>query len=219
MVRPAVPDPPELGSQLWWGFTGTYAWDVGANCGQSIPYLRMFHGGRFTCFEPCRESYEWTKKLFFPDCDVRQVALSDHDGELELAFPGQEQRETGQLCTPGLKGMEWSPPDWSVIPTVTVPCRTADSLAAELGLPDFIKVDTEGHESYVLDGAAKILAEGTTRFLIEFHSPGNHSACLRALAAAGYSTETVRHPHYRERSKMWKQHGWIRAFPPETSRV
>jgi len=40
-------------------------------------------------------------------------------------------------------------------------------LARELGLPDFMKIDTEGHEAAVLDGAQEILAEGRTDLLIE----------------------------------------------------
>lgn len=211
-VRPAVPDPPQLEYTLWRGFRGNYGWDVGANCGQSVSAMASAFT-RFTCFEPCPGSFEYLGETR-PWADVRQVALSDHDGEVELAYPSAELKETGQLATPGLQGMEWEPQDWSAAERVTVPCRTADSLARELGRPDFIKVDTEGHEVVVLRGAGWLLAQGRTSFLVEFHSPHNHAECEEMLRHAGYYIEVVRHPHYQEGGHMWLQHGWVRAFPP-----
>jgi FkbM family methyltransferase len=209
MVRPAVPDPPALEFPLWRGFSGKYGWDVGANCGQSISAMNTAFE-RFTCFEPCQSSFEYLQRTR-PWADVLQLALSDRDGRLELAFPADEQKETGQLVTPGLKGMEWEPPDWDAVERVVVSCRTADWMATVLGMPDFVKVDTEGHEVHVLYGAGTLLAAGTN-FLIEFHSPENHVACERILQDAGYSIEVVRHPYYDVESPMWHQHGWLRAF-------
>lgn len=212
MIRPAVPDPAEIGAQLWEGFGGEYGWDVGANCGQSVSAMCQLFT-TFTCFEPCQGSYEFVLK-FMPGIDIRQIALSDHDGELELAFPADEQRETGQLVTIGTPGMEWSPADWSMVERVTVPCRTADSLAADLGLPDFMKIDTEGHEAAVLAGAQGILKTGKTDFLVEFHSEANLASCVALLEDARYRGQPVRHPHYEPGSSMWRGHGWLRAFAP-----
>lgn len=212
MVRPSVPDPPQVANQLWEGFGGAYGWDVGANCGQTVLTMaQMFD--RFTCFEPCADSYEFARSRF-GFADIRQLAVSDHDGELELAFPAAEQRETGQLVTIGTSGMEWDPGDWSAVERVTVPCRTADSLADELGVPDFMKIDTEGHEAKVLIGAQGILKTGKTDFLIEFHSPANDMWCQGELKDAGYWYKIIRHPNYPPDSPMWHQHGWIKAFAP-----
>jgi FkbM family methyltransferase len=211
MVRPAVVDPPELESRLWDGFSGAYGWDVGANCGQTIPIM-CTRFDRFTSFEPCADSFEYVHQLF-GFADIRQLAVSDHDGELDLAFPAREQRETGQLVTIGTKGMEWEPEDWDAVEKVTVPCRTADSLAAELGVPDFVKVDTEGHELSVLHGATALLNARETSWLIEFHSPGNQLECGSLLAVSGHYVQVIRHPYYPEDSHMWHQHGWLRAIP------
>lgn len=210
-MRPAVPDPPEISPELWQGFTGEYGWDVGANCGQSVAAMCQVVT-RFTCFEPSPDSYGFLREAL-PWVDARQVALSDHDGELVLAAPGGEQAETGQLVTIGTPGMEWSPPDWSQVPRVTVPCRTADSLAHELGLPEFVKIDTEGHEAQVLAGALELLETGMTSFLIEFHSEANSLWCQGELADAGYTVELVRHPHYEPGSALWLGHGWLKAHP------
>lgn len=219
MVRPAVVDPPEIAFMLWDGFGGGwegpprgYGWDIGANCGQSIPPMSKLFT-RYTGFEPHPESYEYCR-VQYPDADVRNLAVSYQDGEIELALPAGEQTETGQLVTPGTPDMEWSTKDWSVVPRMRVPCRTVDSLVTELGMPDFIKVDTEGHEVRVLDGAKKTLDVARTDWLIEFHSQANSLWCQGELMERGYQLELVRHPHYREGRRLWKAHGWLRAIAP-----
>jgi FkbM family methyltransferase len=215
MVRSSVPDPIEVTARLWQGFRGKVGWDVGANCGQSIMEM-AFEFTRTVSFEPSPDSFaaahDLIRKHHLHHSDVLNIALSDHDGFVTLAYPGQEQKETGQLVTPGTAGMEWEPPDWGVVDSLNVPCQRADTVAAERGMPDFMKVDTEGHELHVLQGASWIISEGKTDFLVEFHTPGNKERCQEILEAAGYAVEVVRHPHYPPQSSMWLQHGWLRAF-------
>lgn len=221
-VRPAPPDPREITQDLWLGFTGETGWDVGANCGQCIMTMwQVFN--QVVSFEPCEASFRFAKEHFpenlFPPprLVLKQLALSDYNGSLELAFPAPEQKETGQLVTPYLKGMEWEPEDWETTERVTVPCAMADTLAVELGPPSFMKVDTEGHELAVLLGAIGIINDGKTDFLIEFHSPENQERCCALLRSHRYKVALVRHPYYKVGSPMWHQHGWIRAFGPGTS--
>ena len=214
-------DPVEVAAVLWDGFKGyELGYDVGANCGQSISGM-LGICKRVVSAEPSPDSYavleaEWGAN---PSVSLYRVAVSDSDGEVVLAQPGGRPLRTGQLVTPGTEGMEWSPPDWSAIPSATYPARTIDSLAAETGVPDFVKVDTEGHEVQVLAGAAGVLAAGGTDWLIEFHSPGAHEECLRVLREAGCAVETVRHPHYPPGSAMSRQHGWIKAMAPARSQT
>jgi FkbM family methyltransferase len=215
-VRPSVPDPPPVEYKLWDGFRGETGWDVGANCGQTVLSM-AFDFSRIFAFEPSPDSFEYMERSLARHripATLMNIALSDHDGELVLAYPAEEQKETGQLVTVGIKGMEWEPKDWEAVEKVTVPCRTVDSLASELGVPDFMKIDTEGHEFLVLQGAPKVVEHGHTDMLIEFHSPENHHNCLFLLECAGYRLETVRHPFYAPESTMWYQHGWVKAFSP-----
>lgn len=217
MVRPAAIDPPEVSAQLWADFKGGTGWDVGANCGQSVSGMRALFD-RVVSFEPCQESFDQAK-LTYPDAEMYRVAVSDRDGVVDLALIEGEQAETGQLVSPGTHGMEWDPGSWegTGYEVRTVPCKTLDSLAAALGRPDFVKVDTEGHEHRVLRGATELLAAGTVSWLIEFHAPELYTACRERLEAAGYTVETVRHPHYPAHSQMWHQHGWLRALAPVAS--
>jgi len=217
MVRPAALDPPEVQQQLWSGFPKVAnGWDVGANCGQSLPHMVEFCQ-RISCFEPDPSSAQYLRDHFDgrPGWLVKtfEFAVSDRNGEVPLAWATQEQHETGQLCTPGTQGMEWSPADWSSVEVVSCRSVTADTLVAGGGaIPGFVKVDTEGHEIHVLTGAMGILSLGTVSWLIEFHSPENLSHCLGRLKGAGYDPEVIRHPHYPEGSPMWHQHGWVKAI-------
>jgi FkbM family methyltransferase len=214
-------DPVEVSAVLWEGFRGyELGYDVGANCGQSVgPMLGICK--RVVSAEPSPDSFAVLEAEWGGDARVTlyPVAVSGADGEVVLAQPGGRPLRTGQLVTPGIAGMEWSPADWSTVPASTYPARSLDSLAAETGVPDFIKVDTEGHEAQVLAGAAGVLAEGRTDWLVEFHSPGAHEECVRLLQAAGCAVETVRHPHYPAGSAMSKQHGWIKAMAPARTRA
>jgi FkbM family methyltransferase len=207
-------DPAEIAAILWNGFTACdLGYDIGANCGQSISGMLKICK-RVASFEPSPRSFavmagDWEGN---PAVSLHNIAVSDHDGDVGLAQLGGRQLSTGQLVTPGTRGMEWDPGDWSAVATDAYPARTIDSLAGEIGAPGFVKVDTEGHEVQVLAGAAELLAAGGTEWLIEFHSPGGHQECLRMLRKAGCAVETVRHPHYPPGSPMWAQHGWIKGW-------
>jgi FkbM family methyltransferase len=56
-----------------------------------------------------------------------------------------------------------------------VDCTSLDSLFKDLD-PDLIKIDVEGSEYTVLQGARRILEKGKCRFLVEIHPWGDKSA-------------------------------------------
>jgi FkbM family methyltransferase len=219
-VKPAPPDPGEVSGALWGGVSGNIAWDVGANCGQTIGIL-AHRFGQVVAFEPAHEclAHLWpvcvkAAEVACATIAVRPIAISDHDGEVSLiAVP--DKINTGQLVTAGTYGMEWTP-DAPGAQARVVTCRSLDSLAEELPAPDFLKVDVEGHEGAVLDGARRpaprqLLTGQRPSWLIEFHTPDLHRYCSDLLAQHGYQVTTVRHPHYRPGTPMWFQHGWLTA--------
>jgi FkbM family methyltransferase len=216
VIRPAPRDPIEVETQLWEGWSGNIGWDIGANVGQSIQHMTAAFK-KIYAFEPNEDALRMLIACEFDERGVvvNPIAVSDHNGTVELAaLPSLA--ETGQLTTPGTHGMEWDPEaGWDNIPHVTVPCRTVDSLAYDLGVPDFIKVDTEGHEDLVLRGATHILELGQTDWLIEFHTPELRRLCIEQLVAVNYQVVTVRHPHYVPQSAMYYQHGWLRCTAPK----
>ncbi len=223
MDRGAPEDPVEVEERLWEGADGDVGWDVGSNMGQSVGRMLARGFTEILAFEPALESYEVLLKDYGSNPAVRTfgMAISDHTGKLVVAERSAPIM-TGQLTATdmpyrgegqGSPGMaNWGPD----IGTRTVQCETLDVIAAQYGIPDFIKVDTEGHEGQVLAGAEAVLADGSAGWLIEFHDDWLHDQCVAALQAAGYDPVTVRHPHYPEGSWMWSRHGWIKAAPVPT---
>lgn len=206
-MEPAPIDPPEVHNKLWDGYSGDSGWDIGANCGQTIPELKA----RFTtvhAFEPAEEC--WPYLGAFDGITLHKVAVSDTNSVVTLvALP--DKINTGQLVTGNCEGMEWNPKDPNGAPRL-LEAKTVDTLAAVLGAPDFMKIDVEGHEERVLLGAVNTLREHKPDLLIEFHSPALFKFCMDVLGGLKYDVEVVRHPHYAPDSWLWHQHGWLRAF-------
>jgi FkbM family methyltransferase len=208
-VKPAPIDPPEIWNKLWGDFQGNVGWDIGANCGQTVPTM-LTRFEQVYAFEPAEECWDHLRQFggnyaWFP------IALSDHDDDLQLiALP--DKIDTGQLVTAGTHGMEWNP-DLPEALIRTVPAHTVDFLVNEGALepPNFMKIDTEGHELRVLFGARQTLAVHRPDLLVEFHTPALHDSCQTLLEQFDYKIETVRHPHYRPGSPMFFTHGWLRA--------
>lgn len=203
-------DPAEVEQQLWSGVQGSYGLDIGARQGESIDDFKRVGCTTIACFEPSTVAFPILRQRAQQEVGVLayDIAISDHDGTVDLAVvPLAHQK--GELVSP-VDGMEWSVRDWSEALYVSVHCLTIDTFCATNGEVDVIKVDTEGHENLVLDGATEMLGYGPT-WLIEFHSAQNYTYCHAMLEGYGYDVQTIRHPHYTPESSMWYQHGWIRA--------
>ena len=127
------------------------------------------------------------------------------------ARKGEEKIETGQLVTAGTPGMEWSgAADGGEVRSL--PCITLDDYATATNLwPGFLKIDVEGHEGRVLQGATRIL-ETKPEMLIEIHSEALGSA-IYDLLKKDYHVEQVLHPHYPRGSLLSRTHFWFRCFP------
>jgi FkbM family methyltransferase len=200
-VPPAEDDPPEIMPYLWHDVRpGMLAFEVGANQGQSLPrLLRLFR--RVVAFEPFEPSFALASQV--ADADVRQQAVSDHDGEVALRLVEHQFRTDRHEAAERI--------DFTALPEITVPCVSLDTLAEAEGIPDFVNMDVEGSELHVLQGAPKVLAAGRTQWLIEFHSAGLHADCLEILSAHCSHVETVRHPHYLHGSRVYYEHGWLKC--------
>jgi FkbM family methyltransferase len=202
--KPAASDPAEILEYLWSGYPdGRLAFEVGANQGQSIPYM-SFHWDRVVAFEPWQPNFEVITSLP-PNAEVRMVAVSDRDGEVTLVDVEDQLRTRAHEAAKRLNFDDYG--------QIVVPCVTLDSVMAEVGCPDFVNMDIEGSELDALHGAAKLLTERRTSWLIEFHSQDLHDDCEALLMALRYEVETVRHPHYPLQSENWFAHGWLKVHP------
>lgn len=159
-------------------------WDVGANLGV-FTVLAADSADSVMAFEPHmqtadRASHNLRVSGVVDSGTVLSLALGGVDGETRLAV---ERDEVGtQTPTTAADG------------DVTVPVRRGDSVAAELGQPDVIKIDVEGAEMDVLDGLAETLAE-TRLIYVETHDATFHDSDSRAvrerLKSHGFAVERV----------------------------
>jgi FkbM family methyltransferase len=105
-----------------------------------------------------------------------RAAVADHDGEVQ--FYVAEEAAFSSMTATGRSATR---------DVLNVPARTLDSFAAEQGITriDALKIDVEGHEAAVLQGAAGILAQSPDPLVMLEVSAKNLSDTARvALVAA-----------------------------------
>jgi FkbM family methyltransferase len=162
---------------------GMTAFDIGAHAGFYTLLMSRAVGdsGKVFAFEP------WPANV--TDClaHVRMNRLCNIvivpaavGGIARLAsFESGESSSTGRFA----------PTDTAV----RVTCVTLDDLLATDGfrVPDLIKVDVEGAESQVLEGAQTLMRQHAPVWFVALHSLDQKDACLRLLANAGYTVSAL----------------------------
>lgn len=127
--------------------TGQTAIDVGTNFGLwSYKLSKLFH--KVEAFEPLVGCTAELKALRAKNITVHDVALSSVEGYRELHVPIANGRLRDGLATFGNVAGEYK--------TIAVPVRTLDSY--NLSNVAFIKIDVEGHELEVIEGAETTIA-------------------------------------------------------------
>lgn len=135
--------------------------DVGANKGQFASEIRQCgYTGRIVSFEPLSQAHSELLQASagdpmweaYPRC-----ALGDHDGEVEINIAGNSESSS---ILPMLEAHRSAAPESAYQGKETVPIKTLDAVAGQY-LKDaraaFLKIDTQGFEWQVLDGARKAL--------------------------------------------------------------
>lgn len=183
-------------------FSGDLAFDIGANGGMTASILAERFYEVIAC-EPAEESFEHL--VIDAPFNVRtlQIAISDHDGEVILNEV-EITRSLGELVT----GDSLSPTWGMKFGERCVPCMTLDALAQEFGYPDFVKIDTEGHEIPILQGAQKVFADPLLQFVIEVHSEPDGKQITEFLTDRGYRFRRVSH-EFRPESPYHNVHYWL----------
>ena len=158
--------------------------DIGANMGaHTVAFARAAHNGHVYAFEPVPEM---AKRLSHncrlngtDNVTLMTCGLGDRDGTLDMNVnvggPGME----GTSSLTRTVHVE-SHPEW--YETRTVPIRRLDDVVAELAPTNrigFVKIDTEGFETQIIEGGMETLRKNRPIMIVEAHS--------KRLEAAGKS--------------------------------
>lgn len=156
--------------------------DVGANrgswCGPAARVFRKVHA-----FEPEPALAAALRRAAPSNVTVYALALSDHDGSGRFAVPvygGEALTTRASLETGANVGHE----DELVY---EVPLARLDSF--ELTQIDVIKIDVEGHERAVLDGAWRTIDRERPTLIVEIeerHHLGESESIIAGLVTHGY---------------------------------
>lgn len=183
---------------------GQVAVDVGCHKGAYTYWMRRRVGrsGRVIAFEPQPRQVDYLRRTFavmrYDNVTLVPKGLSSSPGELKLHVPVGAGMTHGATFEQGARSMErgarrsaYS----SLLPapcsTLAVPVTTLDAFFADQHRgPHFLKIDVEGHESAVLEGAQATLESHRPAILIECearHRPdGDVQPVFELLESFGY---------------------------------
>lgn len=149
--------------------------DVGANDGSYVHYLRR-HARKVIAFEPMPSLADALRAKFRHDVDIRSIALSDRAGTVELHMPVVD----GVTVTGCSTVSPTASATYADHRAIEVPMATLDS--SYEGDVGFIKIDVEGHEQAVLDGAVQTVRRCRPRMLVEIDERLSPGGVARAKA-------------------------------------
>jgi FkbM family methyltransferase len=137
--------------------------DVGANSGQFASDIRRGgYTGKIVSFEPLSEAHSKLSKASDGDAKWNaypRCALGDHDGEVEINIAGNSYSSS---ILPMLESHRSAAPESAYQGKEIVPIKTLDAVAGKY-LKDsraaFLKIDTQGFEWQVLNGARDTLPD------------------------------------------------------------
>lgn len=172
---------------------GQLCFDIGANKGSRTVIFTLL-GGRTVALEPNRTLTGTIRRL--PRVVVEHKAVSNTPGTRVFL-----QNANDQISSLNPDWMaKW--PEFGQWTRHEVECTTLDELIGRHGLPDFCKIDVEGHEVEVLEGLSRAIP------LLSFETAPdfipNAERCLDRLAPLGdYEFNFSAGDEFRWASPRW----------------
>ncbi len=140
--------------------------DVGANEGNVLdPIVRLAPEGRHTAFEPIPELYE-NLVARFPMVDLHRSAVSATSGTAEFT------QVVDAPAYSGLRQRDDLPAEAQRVEKVSVRTERLDDVLADGPTPTLIKIDVEGAELGVLQGAVETLERHRPHVVFEHGAGG-----------------------------------------------
>jgi len=163
----------EFTKSLW---TGAVVFDVGAHVGYYtlLAARSVGHSGTVIAFEPNDRNVALLRRHLalnaLSNVEVVEAAAGAAAGRSH--FDPHADGHLGRLSELG---------------SVEVAVVSLDGILAERGLlPDVIKIDVEGGEEAVLQGATAMLTKGQPTIFLATHGADIHAKCCRILRSLGY---------------------------------
>ena len=202
--RPWVYDPMAVQRRLVASIPEPIVFDVGANVGQTLQrYAAAIPNARVHCFEPFPASFNALAETAaqYPRATAHELALADADGERVLHASTTYHTRNSLLERPTGGRTYWR--GGALDEEVTVRVETLDSFRARTNVEriDILKIDVQGAEGLLLDGAKGTLGAGAigliyTEVMFVPHYEGGvlYDELAHRLDAHGFSLLNIYDP-------------------------
>jgi FkbM family methyltransferase len=157
-------------------------YDIGANVGiySLLASMKVGLSAKVYAFEPLERNLRYLRRHMtlnqVQNCIILEAAVSNTEGKLRFSSAPWEY-SMGRLSKDG---------------EIEVSSVTLDNCIygeRRLSPPDIVKIDVEGAELEVLEGASKTLSEFHPIILVEVHGVQQHTDCRNFLIAKSYRVE------------------------------
>jgi len=127
---------------------------------------------RVLCFEANPALAKTLEHAVPANCEIISKAVSAKSGQCVLNIPATENG------TPSVNTATLETIDGSIATTVEVAMVSLDDVYADYGLSNvsFIKVDVEGHEEGVINGAKTLIEKERPTVMLEFNNPTDEAS-------------------------------------------
>jgi len=185
--------------------TGAIIWDVGAHIGYHSLSFAVLVGsrGKVVAFEPNLHNAERLRKNFEKNPELSQrivlmtCALSDCDGQSNFIFSSEidNGRSSGSHLLQAIVPEEQLA--YSTFKKELVTTFKADTLISQNPnlIPSIIKLDVEGAEKFVLEGAVELLSKYQPLLFVEVHNITMMFYVQKLLGEIGYKLEIIDTEH------------------------
>lgn len=167
--------------------------DIGGHYGYfTLSLAKLAANGQVHTFEPvtlhAKRIRDAVQKSGLDNVTVHEVAMAGSDGEMTLRFANSDDADDSMAYLEFYGGVdtEAAHAHYENFDSKLVETRTLDSLANQLPLPQFLKIDAEGAEVSIIQSGLKLISSAKPRMLIEVHGIYESLGCAELLQSVGY---------------------------------